>query len=310
MSAPLRLRRGDVGAEIIPLGAAIHQLAIRRRGRWKNLLLSRENTDSVDMSRFGATIGRVAGRIGGGRVVIDGVSYELDRNEPPNHLHGGSGGFDCRYWEVVSAAPDRAVLRLVSQSGDQGYPGRLEALATYSLIEGGAQVEYEATADAPTIVTLTAHPYFNLGAPLADHRVTIPAGRHCLTRHDDIPTGEIAPVAGTPLDFRGGPKLGAALARATAAGVARRGGLNHDFVVDGSGLRDHMILESPAGIRVTVRSDAPVLHVYSGEHIDRRGIAVEPQGYPDAQNHPHFPSVELRPGQTCRSTVQWLVDAD
>lgn len=300
---------GAVNFEVLSLGAALHRLEIPGPdGSWRNLLLTREDVDSVDPSRSGATLGRVAGRIGNAHFELDGEGYDLDPNEPPHHLHGGKSGFDSREWEVLARSASGIALRLTSPDGDQGYPGQLTATVTYSLLDSGVQVQYRAITDAPTVVTLTGHPYFNLGGPLAQHRMTIPARSYCPTRIDHIATGEISPVAGTALDCQDGRIIGDVLDEAALEGITRQGGLNHDFVVDGSGLRDHIRLEGPTGTVLTVRSDAPTLHLYSAEHIDRAGLAIEPQAYQDAPNHTNFEPITLRPGEVYEGTVQWIVE--
>ncbi|MEA4944847.1 MAG: aldose epimerase family protein [Propionicimonas sp.] len=305
----LRLAGERVACAVLPLGAALHTLEVRQDGRWRNLVLSRPDPGDVDGSLFGATVGRVANRIGDARFGLDGVVHALARNDGRHHLHGGPDGFGCRRWEVLDHTPGSVALRLVSPDGDQGYPGRLEVTATFSLLPDGAQVVYTATTDAPTPVNLSIHPYLALGGPLAGHRVSVHAGRYTPTRADDIPTGEIAAVDGTPLDLRRGAALGPTLAALADTGLARAGGLNHNLLVDGEGLREQVRVTGPDGLTVVVCSDAPAVQLYSGEHLGRRGLAVEPQDCPDAVNHPAFGSVILRPGRTWTRTIQWLVEA-
>lgn len=309
MSQPVRLHNDRVSVEILPLGATLHRFEVREPGgSWRNIVLSRTDPASTDDSYLGATVGRLANRVGDSRVTIASVTYELAPNEGANQLHGGPGGFSEVEWDVLEATADRAVLRLVSPDGDQGYPGTLQVTATFSLLESGAEVVYTAVSDAPTVVNLTTHPYFILGdATVEDHVVTAPTSGYTPTREDLIPTGEVLPVEGTAFDLRAGRVLGEVVAEAVATGLARKGGVDQNFVIDGTGLREHVRVSGPSGLTLVVRSDAPAIQLYSAEHLGRAGLAIEPQGYPDAPNHPAFPPVDLLPGQEYRATTQWLV---
>ena len=304
----LRLSNDGVAIEILPLGATLNSFQVKQPdGGWRDIALHRPEASENSSSYNGATVGRLANRVGGAQFTLDGVRYELAANEGANQLHGGPGGFSERVWDVESVEADRVVLTLTSPDGDQGYPGTLRASATFSLLPDGAQVTYTATTDAPTVVNLTAHPYFILGdGTIEDHTITLLSSAFTPTDAELIPTGEIRPSKGTAFDLRGGRLLGEAIAAVNAEGLARKGGIDQNFVVDGEGLREHLRLTGPAGTLV-VRSDAPAIQLYSGEHLGRTGLAIEPQGYPDAPNHPNFPSVVLRPGETYTTTTQWLV---
>jgi len=308
-SAGLRLQNDRVALEVLPLGATLHAFEVRSPdGSWRNIVLSRPDPSATDDSYLGATVGRLANRVGNAHLTVDGVGYALAPNEGPNQLHGGPGGFSELVWEVVGTTPSEAELRLVSPDGDQGYPGTVEVVARFSLIDGGAQVTYTATTDATTVINLTTHPYFILGdQTIEDHVVTVPGSAFTVTRDDLIPTGEVLPVDGTALDLRAGRELGEAIAAAVAEGLARKGGIDQNFVVEGSGMREQVRLTGPWGITLVVRSDAPAVQLYTAEHLGRTGLAIEPQGYPDAPNHDGFPSVVLRPGETYSATTQWLV---
>lgn len=309
MNESVSLRNDRVRVEILPLGASVHRFEVRQPdGSWRNIVLTRADPTRPDISYLGASVGRLANRVGDSRITLDGVVYPLPPNEGPHQLHGGPGGFSEVVWEVVSATDDRAVLHLVSPDGDQGYPGTLDVTAAFSLLDSGAQVVYTATTDAPTVVNLTTHPYFILGdGTVEDHVVTAPTTGYTPTREDLIPTGEILPTDGTPLDLREGRVLGEVIAGAVAQGLARKGGIDQNFAIGGTGMREHVRVAGPSGLTLVVRSDAPGLQLYSGEHLGRTGLAIEPQGYPDAPNHPAFPPVGLLPGETYTATTQWLV---
>lgn len=308
--AGYRLANSQVAIEILPFGATLHCFEVRQPdGSWRSIVLGRQNRTAGDASYLGATVGRFANRIAGARFTLDGTTYQLAANEGPNQLHGGPGGFSEVTWQVDSLTPDSIALSLVSPDGDQGYPGTLRATATFSLLDDGAQVVYSATTDAPTPVNLTTHPYFNLdGSPTTDdHVLTMPASRYTPNQDDGIPTGEIRDVTGSAADFRAGRPLGAARLAADAEGITRNGGFDHNFVVDGAGLREHVRLVGPSGLTLVVRSDAPAVQIYGGDHLGRSGVAIEPQRYPDAPNHDGFGPSVLRPGETYRTTTQWLV---
>jgi aldose 1-epimerase len=324
---PVILEAEDVRLELLPLGATVRCFDVRLSdGTWRNILLGSRDLDGyLGENRYlGATVGRFANRIAEGRFRLDGVVYVVDVNEPPNTLHGGAKGFHAQVWDVAGRGSDWVEFTLDSADGDQGFPGELVVEARYQLVPGGAQVTYRATTAAPTVVNLTTHPYFNLGGEASgstdDHVLSIRASHYTVNRPDGIPTGEIRDVAGSAADFRGGASLGAACEAAVAEGIARNGGFDHNFVVDGSGLREHCRLSATDGLTLTVFSDQPAVQVYSGQHFDgtqvgtsgvpyarRAGVAIETQGFPDAPNHANFPSTELRPGQEYVATTRWLV---
>jgi aldose 1-epimerase len=271
---------------------------------------------------FGALIGRYANRIARGRFALDGRPSTLAINDPPNTLHGGTRGFDKVVWMVERATSERICLRHASPDGDEGYPGGLDARVTYSL-DGtdGLRIAYEATADAPTIVNLTNHSYFNLGGEasgdILGHVLQLDAAHFTPVGPDFIPTGEIAPVAGTPFDFRTPAAIGARIREGHPQLVIGRG-YDHNWVLDrtpGAGLVHAATAFDPSSGRcVDVSTTEPGIQFYSGNFLDATetggggaiyrqsaGFALETQHFPDAPNKPSFPSTVLRPGQTFRS---------
>ena len=325
--SPIRLGTDSVRVEILPLGASLRRFEVRLvDDTWRNILLGYSDLDGYRTARgkLGMSIGRYANRIARARFTLDGVEYPLDANEAPNQLHGGSGGFVTRQWEVTGQGADWVELTLLSADGDQGFPGELTVRTCYQLIPGGAQVSYHAITTAATVVNLTTHPYFNLngeGSGATDrHRLVVHASRYTPTSKDGIPTGEIRDVTGSALDFRSGPLVGQARDAAVAQGIARKGGFDHNLVVDGQGLREHCRLTGEDGLTLVMHSDQPALQLYGGSHFDGSqigtsgqpyppdaGVALEPQNYPDAPNHPNFPSSVLRPGQEYTTTTRWLI---
>ncbi|MDR3070336.1 MAG: hypothetical protein LBU38_04920, partial [Propionibacteriaceae bacterium] len=158
----IRLAGESAAIEIAPLGATLYRFEVKVGDSWRSIVLSRPDKDTTVNTYLSATVGRYANRIGRAAFELDGTRYRLDANEPPNTLHGGSGGISEVIWDVVSATDTEVVLRHISPDGDQGFPGTLHIQAAFKLLPGGAQVTYCATTDAPTVVNLTAHPYFNL----------------------------------------------------------------------------------------------------------------------------------------------------
>ncbi|CAL9295157.1 Aldose 1-epimerase [Streptomyces sp. SudanB135_2055] len=249
---------------------------------------------------FGALVGRYANRIAGGRFPLDGRTYALARNNGPNSLHGGERGFDKRVWDVEPVA-DGVRLSRVSPHGEEGFPGRVEFSATYTLDASGAlRIVYEAVTDAPTVLNPTNHSYFNLGGPgsghAGGHELRIAASRFTPVDGDLIPAGAPADVADTRFDFRRARKVGS--------------GYDHNFVLD-KGVTDTAVevaeLYDPASGRVlTVATTEPGLQLYTADHLGEPfapgdGVALETQHFPDSPNRPDFPSTVLRPGEAFRS---------
>lgn len=275
---------------------------------------------------FGTIVGRYANRIARGRFEIDGERFQLPVNDGANALHGGPGGFGKRFWEIdaVPAAGDGSVaieLRLTSEDGDQGYPGRLEATVRYTLTARNEwRIDYRATSDRPTIVNLAHHDYFNLSGTgsVLDHRLALGAGRYCPVDAGLIPEG-IADVGGTPFDFRESTAIGARI-RTPNAQLLRARGYDHNWVLDppaAHGLRFAARLEDPrSGRAMDIETTQPGVQFYSGNFLDATlsrssgeiirqgdGLCLETQHFPDAPNHPDFASTVLRPGQTFASTT-------
>ncbi|MEE1753339.1 aldose epimerase family protein [Streptomyces sp. SP18CS02] len=248
---------------------------------------------------YGALVGRYANRIGNGTFVLDGRTHHLARNGGTNSLHGGERGFDKRVWDAQEVE-DGVRLSRVSPDGEEGFPGRLEVSATYSLDGTGALlIAYEAVTDAPTVVGLTNHSYWNLGGA---HELWIAAGHYTPLDETQVPTGEIAPVDGTWLDHR------------TPREVVV-GRLDHNFVLDrndgpagqdgpaGAGEPVAELYSPVSGRVLTVSTSEPGLQVYAPGHLD--GVALETQHFPDSPNRPRFPSTVLRPGEVYRSWTRY-----
>lgn len=311
--------------ELLTLGATVHRLVVTcGDGVRRNVVLGHPDTAErlVSSDHVGGTIGRYANRIAAGRFELDGREVTVGAHDRGNSLHGGPDGFDRRAWDVVAHGPDEAVLALVSPDGDQGFPGTVSARVRYRVEGDRVSVAMEATTDAPTVVNLTNHAYVNLDGEgvgtIDDHVLTVPAQHYTPVDATGIPLGDHSAVAGTPFDFREPARIGPALRREHPQLVDARG-IDHNYVIDGDGLRTAAVLESPlTRTRLHVRSDQPGLQVYTGNFFDgtRRstsggryrqgdGIALEPQLFPDSPNRPAWPSAVLRPGQTYRSALVW-----
>lgn len=320
---------GGVEVRAMTFGGVILALRVPdRAGRVDDVVLGYDDLDAytTDSRYLGAIVGRYANRIARGRFVLDGRAYQLAINDPPNHLHGGRRGFDKALWTAqdTSTATESAVtLAYTSPSGEEAYPGALSASVRYALDDAGAlRVEYRATTDAPTIVSLTQHSYFNLaGAGRGDilgHDLTIHADKFTPVDEDLIPTGRLEGVAGTPFDFREPARIGSRIEAADPQ-LARGLGYDHNFVVrrTAPGLVHAARLAEPASGRLLdVHTTEPGMQFYSGNHLDdsvrgkggrpypaRSGLSLETQQFPDAPNHPEFPCATLRPGQEYRSTT-------
>lgn len=313
-------------ASILDYGGIIRALVVPDRGGTvADIVLGFDTLDSYAARHpyFGAIVGRYAGRIGKGKFSLDGTQYTLATNNGDNHLHGGIVGFDRAVWSVeVSESPARLVLRHVSPDGDEGYPGTLSVQVTYTLSDDALYVEYVATADAPTIINLTQHTYFNLaGLAVRDvlgHELRVRADAILELGEGSIPTGSRLSVFETPFDFREPKVVGRDI------GVSNRqlqipGGYDHTWILTGIGEGPDIVLSEPtSGRRLEIFSDQPGVQIYMGNYLDGSiigkggeryakyaGIALETQHFPDSPNHPEFPSTVLRPGETFRSQTEF-----
>ena len=316
-------RRLDVRA--ITYGAILVSIRVPdRRGAIGDVVLGFDDLQGyIERSRyFGAVVGRYGNRIAKGRFTLDGRAYQLATNNGPNHLHGGVRGFDKVVWQAQADRPDggtRVVFTYTSRDGEESYPGTLNARVTYEVTPRNELiVDYEATADAPTPVNLTQHSYFNLAGEgqgdILGHVLVLDADQFLPVDETMIPTGELAPVAGTPFDFRRPTPIGARIAAAHDQ-LKRGSGYDHTFVLQGApGLRRAAHVVEPAGGRtVEISTTEPGVQFYSGNHLSgqlgklghayaaRSGFCLETQHFPDSPNHAHFPSTILRPGATYRS---------
>jgi aldose 1-epimerase len=273
---------------------------------------------------FGCLIGRYGNRIAKGRFTLDGAAHTLATNNDTNHLHGGNKGWDKAVWAFETfnnASGTGVVLTHTSPDGDEGYPGTVKAKVTYTLTDRDQViVDYEATTDKATVLNLTQHSYFNLaGGKAADilgHELMLNAAQYTPVDATLIPTGEIAPVEGTPFDFRTSTAIGARINDKNEQ-LTRGKGYDHNWVLSrtGAGLSDAArVYEPTSGRTMTIGTTEPGIQFYSGNFLDgtltgkagrvypqRSGFCLETQHYPDSPNHANFPSTVLRPGETYKT---------
>lgn len=305
----LTLAGGGLTAEVLTLGAIVRDL--RLEGHAPPLVLGFERLeDYLAHSRgHGASVGRFAGRIAGGRYQLDGRPVELEVNETArgNTLHGGANGIGKRVWRVESQAADRVTLAIRDPAGNAGFPGNVDVLCHILLKEGALRIAYESRTDAPGPVNIAHHGYFNLdGAPdILSHRIRIDAPRYLPTRPNVAPTGEIAPVAGTPFDLLRLTEIGPRMAE---GGVA----FDHCFCLSDAAEPPRVVarVESPGGLAMEVATTEPGVVFFAAMAFEieapglegRRygrgaGLCLETQIWPDAINHADFPNCVLRPGE-------------
>ena len=300
-----------IRVSLLSLGAAIRQVEVPdRAGILGPVHLALPDlADYADVARnphLGATVGRYANRIAGGRFAIDGVEYRLDVNNGPNTLHGGHRGFDRLPWDVVDVSEDggqaSVTFALHSPDGDMGFPGAVDARVAYLIAPRTIAIEMSATTDAPTVVSLANHGYWNLdaSASIDTHRLEVPAQR-CVTMDEtNIPCG-IVDVSGTAYDLRMLRELGPV--------IAATGGLDECYLPDGEGMRLMARLHGASSGRVmTVSSDAPGLQVYTGNSLHppfrvHQSVSLEAQRLPDAPNQPALGPCVLRPGEEYATTT-------
>jgi aldose 1-epimerase len=302
-------------AEVLTYGAILHRLSIPVGGLRRDLILHLEQLGQYerDTTFVGALVGRFANRIAAGKFAIDGQAQQLTCNDNGNHLHGGTLGVGKRLWRLLESPTETELrLGLHSPDGEEGYPGNLDITLELSMQANTLRFSCTASTDAPTPVNLTWHPYFNLGGSAAAHWLRIPATHYLPVGPGLIPTGEIASVEGTPFDFRAGRRV-APPPLHTHPQLSLGGGYDHCWVLDADA-DCHCELRSPQGdVTLKVSASGPGLQFYGGQFLAQThaaigsGLALEPQGLPDAPNHPAFPDSILRPGSTYRASIEYRV---
>lgn len=322
------LRGGDLVMQVTDYGARIVALwAPDRDGRMADIVVGHASIDDyieAPVSRVaGAAVGPVANRIGGGEYTLDGQRYALERNDKGNTLHSGPAGFDKVVWSVEGLTDNQIRFAYASPDGEFGFPGNLDVHMVYTLTHDNAlEIIYEAVTDTPTPVNMTNHTFFNLGGEgsgdVLGYVLHLNASHYTPVDANTLPTGEIAPVEGTPYDFRTPHAIGDAIIEA--------GGYDNNFVVDnpsGSVAVAATLHDPESGRTIEVATDQPGIQIYtagafSGRTIGKyghklhrsEGIALETQKFPDAMHHDNFPSIILRPEQIYRHTCIYRFSAE
>jgi aldose 1-epimerase len=313
-------------AKVMTYGATLTELDVPDRdGRLGDVVLGFDTLPGYLAVHpfFGSTVGRVANSIAKGRFTLDGKGYKLATNNGPNALHGGLKGFDKVVWKAEPVQkPDGVAVKFSyhSRDGEEGYPGNLDATVTYTLTDGNElRLDYTATTDKATPVNLTNHTYFNLagvrGGNILGHELMVAADKYTPTDDTLIPTGAIKPVRGTPVDFTTPHPIGSRIAQLKGD----PGGYDHNFVLNSGGKKLALaarVTEPGTGRVLEMYTTEPGVQFYTGNFLDgklkgkggvvyekHQGFCLEAQHFPDSVNHPDFPSMILRPGQTYTQTT-------
>ena len=316
-------------ARVMTWGATLVSMEVPdREGKFADVTLGFDTLEGYLGTHpyFGAIAGRYANRIAKGKFSLEGKEYMLAVNNGANHLHGGIRGFDKKNWSAkVLTGANGVRFSTTSEDGEEGYPGALHAKVTYTLTDDNAlHIDYEATADRPTVLNLTNHAYWNLaGAGESDilgHELTLHAGRFTPVDDGSIPTGKLEPVAGGPMDFTKAKVIGKDIAQ--LAGTP--GGYDHNFVIDHPAAKSSNwnptaeLFDPKSGRVMKVATTEPGVQFYTGNYLDGTvtgkggkvykknfGVCLETQHFPDSPNQPEFPSTVLRPGKTYRSSTTY-----
>ncbi|WP_433971612.1 aldose epimerase family protein [Tunturiibacter lichenicola] len=319
------LKSEGIEASIMTYGARVVSIKTPDRdGKVANVVLGYSALDGyvADKSTyFGAIVGRYGNRIAFGKFSIDGHQYQVPTNNNANSLHGGTVGFDRLVWQG-KAITDGVEMTLVSKDGDQGYPGTLTVHVRYTVHHGALRIDYVESTDKPTVVNLTNHSYFNLAgdgtSTILNDEVMLPADKYTPVDAGLIPTGVLAPVEGTPFDFRKATAIGARIHDDNEQ-LKIAGGYDHNWVLRGNNgevKTAARVYDSNSGRVLTVTTTEPGVQFYTGNFLDgtkygavqeghakNTGLCLETQHFPDSPNHPAFPTTELKPGEMRHSTT-------
>ena len=297
-----------------------------RNGDFKDVVLGFDSVQAYfpqnNLSDFGASIGRYANRINQGKIVIDGDTIQLPKNNFGHCLHGGPSGWQYKVYEANQLNDSTLVLTMDSPDGDNNFPGNVKATVTYTLLSDNAiDIDYKATTDKTTVINMTNHSYFNLNGnptePITNNILTVNAARYTPVDSTYMTTGEIVEVKDTPMDFTTAKVVGEDIDKFEFAQLKNGNGYDHNWVLDAAGDDSQVaatLLSPSTGIQLDVYTNEPGIQVYSGNFLDgtqtgkhgivynqRTGICLETQKYPDTPNKPEWPSALLKPGETYNS---------
>lgn len=326
------LQDGKITVRILTYGGIVTSIEVPdRKGKPADIVLGFDSLEGYvttgNKPYMGAIIGRYANRIAGGTFKLDGKTYQVPKNDGNNALHGGKIGFNKRVWSAKEIK-DGVELTYVSENGEEGFPGTLTTTVRYTLSGNELRIEYSATTDADTVLNLTNHSYFNLNGQgngdILGHEMQIYAKRYTPVDANLIPTGELAPVAGTPFDFLKSTAIGARI-DADNAQLKLAHGYDQNWVLDGNGKKAELAAvayEPTTGRVLEVLTDQPGIQFYTGNFLDgtvtgkggkvynrRYAFCLETQHYPDSPNHPKFPTTELKAGETFHSVTIYRFSA-
>jgi aldose 1-epimerase len=321
------LASGPLSATLISFGARLTQLWVPGRdGTPADIVLGFDTLQEYEATEtyFGATCGRYGNRIRKGRFKLDGVIQQLDCNEHGNHLHGGVDGFDRKVWTIADLTDSRVVFTAVSEAGEMGFPGRSNLRSTYDLTPGGLTISMEADTDAPTLMNMVHHSYFNLAGQgsgdVLGQMIRLDAPFYTPVDDELLATGEILSVAGTPFDFTTAKPIGRDIAELAGVGgeiFGEGGGYDHNWVLDGSGACA-TAWDPASGRKMVLTTSEPGVQFYTGGYLSSAhkgkagaslckyaGFTLETQKFPDAPNFAHFPQCRLNPGETYRQEMRF-----
>jgi len=312
----VRLNNNQITVDVLTLGASLQ--AVYLKGHQHSMVLgSHQIADYLGPCRyFGAIVGRVANRIANSQAQIGNHLYQLTPSSPsPHQLHGGPNGTDCKNWQIIKRSNDAVTLQVTLQDKEMGFPGKLIIDVTYQLLEQGLEMKIQASSDQLTLCNLAGHSYFNLDGhgSILDHKLCVHADHYLPVDQDLIPTGEVTPTAGNEFDF----------SHLRTIGRDDYPGLDTNFCLSLAArpIQTVATLKAPlTGIELELLTTEPGLQIYDGRHIalsanncinkveltSYSGLALEPQHWPDAVHHSHFPPILLAEGETYQQTTQYL----
>lgn len=308
----------------------VSYLVLDKEGRQTDIVVGFDSLEGylgAEERYYGAIVGRYANRIARGKFALEGKEYKLATNNAPNHLHGGKKGYQDVVWTVVEATPQSLTLKYFSPDGEEGYPGNMDITVRYSLSGDDLVLDFDATTDKATVFNITNHAYFNLNGQgsgtILDHQLMINADHYTPIDETSIPLGEIAPVEGTPFDFRTPTAIGSRIDEEDRQ-LKNGTGYDHNFVLNSKG--DHQLLLAAravgdkSGIVLEVLTTEPGIQLYTGNFMKahhsikygyrdqkREAFCLETQHFPDSPNQPEFPSTVLEPGERFNSQTIFRV---
>jgi aldose 1-epimerase len=317
--------KNGMSVDIIERGAAVVSIKVKdKKEKFDDVIIGFDNPDDFKNNTvyFGVIAGRCANRIAKGKFQLNGKEYQLTINNPPNHLHGGINGLHSKIWHIEGKTTNSLKLSCTSPDGEDGYPGNIKVMVTYTVTDDDAlKIEYEAVTDAPTILNLTNHCYFNLSADqestILDHQLSIDADKFTSVDQNSIPTGKLTEVSNTPLDFRKSKMISSGIEDVYEQ-IKFAKGFDHNWVLNnynGQVRKVASVYHAESGRELQVLTDQPGIQFYSGNYLDgikgkkgviyqkRSGLCLEAQLFPDAPNNTHFPSAVITPEKKYSQTT-------